>query len=78
MRAFPVSETPASLVGVFVSRASVARDARDAYADALYEMVADGTVQRIYERELGVEAGREVFQNGVAEILATIRRPQRP
>lgn len=78
MQAFPVSEAPARLVGAFVSRASVARDARDAYADALYEMVADGTVQKIYERELGVEAGRQVFQNGVAEILATIRRPQQP
>lgn len=78
MQAFPVSEAPARLVGAFVSRASVARDARDAYAAALYEMVADGTVQKIYERELGVEAGRQVFQNGVAEILATIRRPQRP
>jgi polar amino acid transport system substrate-binding protein len=78
MQAYAVSETPARLVGAFVSRASVARDARDAYADALYEMVADGTVQKIYERELGAEAGRQVFQNGVAEILATIRRPQRP
>jgi hypothetical protein len=40
--------------------------------------VADGTVQKIYEREIGVDAARQVFQNGVAEILATIRRPQRP
>ncbi|MBJ7309807.1 substrate-binding periplasmic protein [Rugamonas sp. CCM 8940] len=78
MQAFAVSETPPRLVGVFVARASVAREVRDAYADALYQMVADGTVQKIYEREIGVEAGRQVFQNGVAEILATIRRPERP
>lgn len=64
-----ISEWPRQVVGAYVSNGNVPREVQRGYARALYEMVADGTVTRIYERYLGADVTRQLFSGGTAAIL---------
>ena len=68
MTSSPFAESPRALVGMYVSK-SVPPHVLHSYAEALRSMVADGTVQRIYERYLGEEITRHIFAAGVHDIL---------
>lgn len=74
MVAIEVAEAPRALTGVYLSNASLSEAVQQHYAAALRAMVADGTVQKIYERYLGPEATRRTFEGGVREILDAMPR----
>jgi polar amino acid transport system substrate-binding protein len=69
LQAMSISEWPRSLTGVYISHATVSGAVRQGLSSAFYDMVNDGTVQKIYERYLGPEVTREVFAGGIREIL---------
>jgi polar amino acid transport system substrate-binding protein len=75
MTGTPIAESPRALVGMYVSN-KVPPQVLHNYAEALRAIVADGTVQKIYERYLGAEITRQIFAAGVRDILDAI--PAKP
>jgi polar amino acid transport system substrate-binding protein len=67
------AESPRALVGMYVSN-QVPEAVRRGYAEALRAMVADGTVQKIYERYLGEDITHQIFGAGTRDILDAIPR----
>jgi polar amino acid transport system substrate-binding protein len=74
MVAIEVAEAPRALTGVYLSKANLSEAVRQHYTAVLRAMVADGTVQKIYERYLGAETTRRTFEGGVREILDAMPR----
>lgn len=74
MVALSMAEWPRKMAGAYLSNATVPAGAQRGYAHAIYDMVADGTVQRIYERYLGAELARQMFAGGINEILEAVPR----
>jgi polar amino acid transport system substrate-binding protein len=68
MTGTPFAEYPRSLIGLYASKKLPPQVLRN-YAEALRSIVADGTMQKIYERYLGEEIARRTFAPGVQEIL---------
>jgi polar amino acid transport system substrate-binding protein len=68
MTGTPFAESPRALIGMYVSK-NVSPQVLHSYAEALRSIVADGTVQKIYERYLGEEITRQIFAAGVHDIL---------
>lgn len=77
MRALNVTESPREMVGLYVSR-QVAPEVLQRYADALRSIVADGTMQKIYERYLGIETAHRLFSDGPHQILEALPPPHSP
>ena len=75
MRATTISESPRNMVGMYVSNKVPAATLQQ-YAEALRGMIADGTVQKIYERYLGEEITRQIFIHGTHELLAALPPPR--
>jgi polar amino acid transport system substrate-binding protein len=73
MTSTPFAESPRALVGMYVSK-NVPPQVLHSYIDALRAIVADGTVQKIYERYLGEDITRQIFSAGVREILDAMPR----
>ena len=73
MTSTPFAESPRALVGMYVSK-NVPPPVLRRYAEAVHAIVADGTVQKIYERYLGEEIARRIFSGGVRDILDAIPR----
>jgi polar amino acid transport system substrate-binding protein len=74
LTALTITEWPRRMAGAYLSNATVTRDAQRGFARAIYDMVADGTVQKIYERYLGAEVTHQMFIGGVTEILEAVPR----
>jgi polar amino acid transport system substrate-binding protein len=70
----PISEAPRRMVGIYVSRSTLSAQARKLYARTLYDIVADGTAQKIYIDVLGETIGRRIYANGKRAILDAIAR----
>jgi len=75
MRAITVTESPRTMVGLYVSK-QVPADVVQRYADAMRSIVLDGTMQRVYERHLGVEVAHRLFNDGTREILDALPPPR--
>jgi polar amino acid transport system substrate-binding protein len=75
MSATPVSESPRMMVGLYVAN-TVTPQALQRYADALRSIVADGTMQKFYERYLGAEVAHRLFDNGTRDLLAALPPPR--
>lgn len=75
MSAVTVAESPRAMVGLYVSH-TVPDAALQRYADALRSIVADGTMQKFYERYLGTETARRLFHDGTREILDALPPPR--
>lgn len=75
MSAVTVAESPRAMVGLYVSK-KVAPTALQRYADALRTIVADGTMQKFYERYIGVETTHRLFHDGTREILDALPPPR--
>ena len=75
MRAITVAESPRTMVGLYVSK-QVPADVVQRYADAMRSIVLDGTMQRVYERHLGVEVAHRLFNDGTREILDALPPPR--
>jgi polar amino acid transport system substrate-binding protein len=69
LTAQPIAEWPRKMAGVYLSYANVPREAQHVFASAIYDIVADGTAQKIYERYLGAEVAHQVFAGGINDIL---------
>ena len=69
LQTMPIAEWPRSLTGAYISHTTVSSTMREGLSAVFYDMVSDGTVQKIYERYLGSEVTREVFAGGMREIL---------
>jgi polar amino acid transport system substrate-binding protein len=74
MRAVTVAESPRAMVGLYVSH-SVPADVLQRYADALRSVVADGSMQKFYERYIGVETTHRLFHDGTRDILDALPPP---
>ena len=74
MKRLTVTESPRVMTGMYLSKALVSEETLHLYADILRGMVADGTVQKIYERYIGEEIGRQAFSGGMREILDALPR----
>ncbi|MRW84447.1 transporter substrate-binding domain-containing protein [Pseudoduganella sp. FT26W] len=68
MRASMVTESPRAMVGLYVAN-KVPPEVLQRYADALRSIVADGTMQHLYEHYLGADITRQLFHDGTREIL---------
>ncbi len=75
MSAAPVSESPRMMVGLYIAN-TVPPQVLQRYADALRSMVADGTMQKFYERHLGAEVAHQLLYNGTRELLAALPPPR--
>jgi polar amino acid transport system substrate-binding protein len=73
MTSTPFAESPRALVGMYVSK-NVPPQVLHSYIEALRSIVADGTVQKIYERYLGEDITRQIFSTGVRDILDAMPR----
>ncbi|WP_090190560.1 ABC transporter substrate-binding protein [Duganella sp. OV458] len=75
MTASTVAESPRTMVGLYVSK-KVPREAVQRYADAMRSIVADGTMQKFYERYIGVEVTHRLFHDGTRDILDALPPPR--
>jgi polar amino acid transport system substrate-binding protein len=75
MRASTVSESPRTMVGLYVSN-QVPPEVLQRYADALRSIVADGTMQKFYEHYLGAQITHRLFHDGTHEILDALPPPR--
>lgn len=75
LSALTVAESPRAMVGLYVSH-KVPEAALQRYADALRTIVADGTMQKLYERYLGVDTARRLFHDGTRDILDALPPPR--
>ncbi|MYM41834.1 substrate-binding periplasmic protein [Duganella qianjiadongensis] len=73
MKASFFSESPRTIVGLYVSR-RVAPEIRRRYADSLRSIIGDGSVQRYNAHYLGEEISRQMFLGGMQEILDAMPR----
>jgi len=73
MKASFFSESPRTIVGLYISR-QVAPDIRRRYADSLRSIISDGSVQRYNAHYLGEAISRQMFLGGMQEILDAIPR----
>lgn len=75
MRAITVSESPRAMVGLYVAK-TVPAQALQRYADALRSIVADGSMQKFYERYIGAETTQRLFHDGTRDILDALPPPR--
>lgn len=75
MSASNVEEAPRAMVGLYVSH-KVAPEVLQRYTEALRSIVADGTMQKFYERYLGAEAMHRLYNEGTREILDALPPPR--
>lgn len=73
MKASFFSESPRTIVGLYISR-QVAPEIRRRYADSLRSIISDGSVQRYNAHYLGEEISRQMFLGGMQEILDAMPR----
>lgn len=70
-----ISESPRMMVGLYVAN-TVTPQVLQRYADALRAIVADGTMQKFYERYLGANIAHRLFDNGTRDLLAALPPPR--
>lgn len=75
MSVISVTESPRMMVGLYVSH-KVAPEVLQRYADALRSIVADGTMQKFYERYLGADATRRLYHDDARDILDALPPPR--
>lgn len=75
MSAVNVAESPRTMVGLYVSK-KVPPAVLQRYADALRSIVADGSMQKFYERYIGAEVTHRLFHDGTREILDALPPPR--
>lgn len=75
MTASTVSESPRTMVGLYVSK-KVPPQVVQRYADAMRSIVADGTMQKFYERYIGAEVTHRLFHDGTRDILDALPPPR--
>ncbi|MBB3117478.1 substrate-binding periplasmic protein [Pseudoduganella violacea] len=76
VRALTMPESPRQLAGLYLSQHNLSSDVRNAYAQTIRAMLEDGTILRIYERNIGAAATRRLYAGGMREILDFYARPQ--
>ncbi|AKU23416.1 transporter substrate-binding domain-containing protein [Massilia sp. MB5] len=76
VRTLAVPESPRQLAGLYLSQHNLSSDVRNAYAQTIRAMLEDGTILRIYERNIGAAATRRLYAGGMREILDFYARPQ--
>ncbi|WP_256078792.1 ABC transporter substrate-binding protein [Massilia sp. YIM B04103] len=76
VRALTVPESPRQLAGLYLSQHNLSSEVRNAYAQTIRAMLEDGTILRIYERNIGAAATRRLYAGGMREILDFYARPQ--
>ncbi|MFA9216555.1 MAG: substrate-binding periplasmic protein [Sphingomonadaceae bacterium] len=72
--ATPISEWPRKLIGAYVSNQNLTPELQRGLGRVMYDLVADGSVQRIYARYVGTEIAQQQFAGGVSDILDAIPR----
>lgn len=70
----PLPESPPQLIGVYLSRRTVASGARQAYVAALKAMVQEQTVPTVYGKYFDDATVRRTFRQGGAPLLAELAR----
>jgi polar amino acid transport system substrate-binding protein len=75
MSASIITESPRMMVGLYVSN-KVPPHIVQRYANALRVIVADGTVQKIYEHYLGAEITQRLYSDGVRDIVDALPPPR--
>ncbi|NVD96509.1 ABC transporter substrate-binding protein [Massilia sp. BJB1822] len=76
VRALTVPESPRQLAGLYLSQHNLSTDVRNAYAQTIRAMLEDGTILRIYERNIGAAATRRLYAGGMREIVDFYARQQ--
>ena len=73
MTRLTLAESPRVMTGMYLSKATVSPQTLRLYAGVLRGMLADGTVQKIYERYLGEDISRQIFGGGVRELMDALQ-----
>ncbi|UTY57364.1 ABC transporter substrate-binding protein [Massilia sp. erpn] len=76
VRTLTVPESPRQLAGLYLSQHNLSSDVRNAYAQTIRAMLEDGTILRIYERNIGAAATRRLYAGGMREIVDFYARQQ--
>lgn len=76
VRQLILPESPRQLAGLYLSQHNLSREVRNAYAQAIRAMLEDGSIVRIYERNIGAAATRRLYAGGLRELLDYYARPQ--